>query len=166
MFRVSLPNHLRGVLILLPWLVWLCVVDFILSALLLLKPVFPAPVYHASSALAYSVWNWIQAIFTRFNGARIVVTTSSTLPPGESVIVIANHVAWSDFWLIQEVAKSNGMLEYCRWFAKQQLRWVPFLGWGLWTMGMPLVSRQWTRDRKEMERVFGGVVKRRWPICT
>lgn len=32
-------------------------------------------------------------------------------------------------------------------------------------MGMPLVSRKWMEDRKEMERVFGGVVERKWPIC-
>jgi hypothetical protein len=57
------------------------------------------------------------------------------------------------------------MLSRCRWFAKKELKWVPFLGWGLWAMGMPLVSRKWMEDRKEMERVFGGVVEKKWPIC-
>ncbi|KAJ9648284.1 hypothetical protein H2199_001137 [Coniosporium tulheliwenetii] len=48
------------------------------------------------------------------------------------------------------------MLGYCRWFAKQQLRWVPFLGWGLWAMGTPLVSKEWTKDRAKMDKVFRG----------
>jgi hypothetical protein len=42
---------------------------------------------------------------------------------------------------------------------------VPFLGWGLWAMGMPLVSRKWMKDRKELDKVFKGVVERKWPIC-
>ncbi|EME38027.1 hypothetical protein DOTSEDRAFT_75999 [Dothistroma septosporum NZE10] len=56
------------------------------------------------------------------------------------------------------------MLGRCRYFAKSQLKWVPFLGWGLWAMGMPLVSRKWTRDQREMERVFRGILRRRWPV--
>ncbi|KAI7296967.1 hypothetical protein KC352_g39 [Hortaea werneckii] len=31
-------------------------------------------------------------------------------------------------------------------------------------MGMPLVSRRWTQDQREMDRVFDGVLQRRWPI--
>ena len=42
---------------------------------------------------------------------------------------------------------------------------MPFLGWGLWAMGMPLVSRKWMEDKREMERVFSGVVEEKWPIC-
>lgn len=57
------------------------------------------------------------------------------------------------------------MLGRCRYFAKQQLKWVPFLGWGLWAMGMPLVSRNWMSDQHEMDRVFRGVVQRQWPMC-
>ncbi|KAL9055847.1 MAG: hypothetical protein Q9162_003273 [Coniocarpon cinnabarinum] len=56
------------------------------------------------------------------------------------------------------------MLPYSRWFAKQQLKWVPFLGWGLWAMGMPLISRDWAHDRQEMDRVFGGIVQKHWPV--
>ncbi|KAL9106073.1 MAG: hypothetical protein Q9227_008859 [Pyrenula ochraceoflavens] len=56
------------------------------------------------------------------------------------------------------------MLGRCRYFAKQQLKWVPFLGWGLWAMGMPLISRNWDKDQIELDRVFSGP-KSGWPIC-
>ncbi|MCJ1433003.1 hypothetical protein MMC27_002362 [Xylographa pallens] len=55
------------------------------------------------------------------------------------------------------------MLGRCRWFAKSQLKKVPFLGWGLWAMGMPLVTRDWTHDSQEMDRVFRGIKKYNWP---
>ncbi|KAL1636128.1 hypothetical protein SLS58_009977 [Diplodia intermedia] len=163
---VHAARSLRGVAVLTPWLAYLLGVDLLLSLLLPLKTFAPTPVYNVSSALASSVWAWIQNIFTAVNHADIVLSTNcpAGLPHGESAVVIANHVAWSDFYMIQEAARRAGMLGRCRWFAKRSLRWVPFLGWGLWAMGMPLVSRKWATDRAELERVFRGIVSNRWPV--
>ncbi|EMC93525.1 hypothetical protein BAUCODRAFT_75703 [Baudoinia panamericana UAMH 10762] len=147
-----------------PWLLHLLVADIILSALLPISAFLPDLCYDISSAIAESVWAGIQRIFTVSNHAQIVVSGVDKLPKGESAIVIANHVEWTDFYMIQELAQRAGMLNRCRWFAKQQLKWVPFLGWGLWAMGMPLISRNWTEDQKEMDRVFSGVVQKHWPI--
>ncbi|WPG98817.1 Hypothetical protein R9X50_00161500 [Acrodontium crateriforme] len=156
---------LRTTCFLLPWLVHLFVADILLSALLPVSAVFPDLAYDLSSSIAASVWHGVQFIFTRLNHARIVVSGIQALPPsGESAIVVANHVEWTDFYLIQELAVHAGMLGRCRWFAKKQLKWVPFLGWGLWAMGMPLVNRKWTEDQQEMNRVFNGVLQRRWPM--
>ena len=87
------------------------------------------------------------------------------LPQGESAIVISNHVSWTDFYMIQALALRAGMLSRCRWFAKIELRWVPLLGWGIWAMGMPMVSRKWTKDKAELDRVFAGITERKWPTC-
>lgn len=155
---------LRCAAFLVPWLAHLFVADVLLSALLPVSAALPTLAYRLSSIIAELVWRGIQAIFTRVNGAKIVVT-GDELPEGESAIVVSNHVEWTDFYMIQELALRAGMLGRCRWFAKQQLKWVPFLGWGLWAMGMPLVSRKWVEDKREMDRVFHGAVKRKWPIC-
>jgi 1-acyl-sn-glycerol-3-phosphate acyltransferase len=156
--------HLRGITLFLPWLVWLLGADVLLSILLPVKALFPDLVYRLSSGIAFSVWRWIQYQFEQINGARIDIS-GDQLPVGESAIVVANHVAWSDFYMIQALAVKAGMLGRCRWFAKIQLRRVPFLGWGLWAMGMPMVSRKWMQDKKELDRVFKGVVQRKWPVC-
>lgn len=155
---------LRGAALVAPWVLHLALADLCLSALLPVSLVSPTTVYDASSAIAASVWRGIQTIFVKRNGARITLS-GMRLPPNESAVVVANHLSWADFYLIQELAIRAGMLGRCRYFAKQQLKWVPFLGWGLWAMGMPLVSRNWIRDRREIERVFSGVVQRQWPIC-
>lgn len=149
----------------LPWLLHLSVANTLLSLLLPVSLLSPTAAYNASSLIAASVWRHIQHIFTRVNDADILIT-GDTLPAGESAIVVSNHVEWSDFYLIQALALRAGMLGRCRWFAKKELKWVPFLGWGLWAMGMPLVSRRWMDDKREMDRVFDGVVERKWPICT
>jgi 1-acyl-sn-glycerol-3-phosphate acyltransferase len=157
-------TDLRGVLIVFPWVLWLGVADIALSLLLPFKLFAPDAVYNISSLIACSVWKWIQVIFEQVNGAHIVVS-GDKLPQGESAVVIANHVTWADFYMIQALALRSGMLGRCRWFAKIQLRVVPFLGWGLWAMGMPMVSRKWMRDKRELDRVFSGIVERKWPTC-
>lgn len=156
--------NLRGALLVAPWLLYLGLADILLSLLLPVKPLAPDLVYNLSSWIAFSVWKWIQVIFEQFNGAHITIS-GDKLPQGESAIVIANHVTWADFYMIQALAVRSGMLGRCRWFAKIQLRVVPFLGWGLWAMGMPMVSRKWMRDQHELDRVFNGIVARKWPTC-
>lgn len=155
----------RCAVYLLPWLAHLFVADLALSALLPVSVLLPNACYNASSWIAETVWRGIQLIFTRVNRANIIVSGVDKLPQDESAIVVANHVQWTDFYMIQELAIRSSMLGRCRWFAKKNLKWVPFLGWGLWAMNMPLVSRKWTQDRKEIDRVFRGVVERQWPIC-
>ncbi len=110
------------------------VADLLLSLLLPVKLFAPHLVYDLSSSIAFSVWRWIQFVFEQANGARIT-TSGDPLPTGESAIVVSNHVGWSDFYMIQALAIKSGMLGRCRWFAKIQLRSVPFLGWGLWAIG-------------------------------
>lgn len=161
----ALVGSLRCAAFFVPWLAHLLLADVALSLLLPVSVVAPSLAYNLSSTIAESVWRGIQSIFTRINHAEIIVSGVEKLPRGESAIVVANHVEWTDFYMIQEVALRCGMLGRCRWFAKQQLKWVPFLGWGLWAMGMPLVSRKWMQDQREMDRVFAGVLQRQWPTC-
>ena len=156
----------RAAALLIPWLTHLLVADILLSALLPLAAFLPTTAYNLSSQIAASVWRSIQSIFTRSNHAQIIVSGADALPrSGESAIVVSNHVDWVDFYMINELGWRTGMLGRCRYFAKRQLKWVPFLGWGLWAMGMPLVSRDWTSDRREMDRIFHGVLERKWPMC-
>lgn len=158
----TILTHIRGIFILIPWVIGLFLADIALSLLLPLKPIAPDLVYNTSSAIAWTIWRWIQVIFEVWNGAEITIS-GDILPQGESAVVVANHVGWVDFCMIQALAVRAGMLSRCRYFAKVQLRLVPFLGWGMWAMGMPLVTRNWLKDKRELDRVFTGIVERRWP---
>jgi 1-acyl-sn-glycerol-3-phosphate acyltransferase len=160
----SIFMNIRGVVIILPWALYLIVMDLMLSLLLPVSYLSPNWVYNASSFIAYTNWQWIQLIFEVFNGGKITIS-GDKLPEGESAIVISNHVSWTDFYMIQALAIRAGMLGRCRWFAKIELRWVPLLGWGIWAMGMPMVSRKWMKDKSELDRVFNGIVVKKWPTC-
>jgi len=155
---------LRLCLTLAPWLAQLFLADLALSALLPAAVLLPNLTYSLSSRIAARIWAGIQRICVERNHARIIIA-GDQLPAGESAIVVANHVEWTDFYMIQALAQRSGMLGNCRWFAKQQLRWVPFLGWGLWAMGMPLVSRTWAQDKREIDRVFESITSGQCPVC-
>ncbi|KAL7895742.1 hypothetical protein HDV63DRAFT_401043 [Trichoderma sp. SZMC 28014] len=159
---MSLIRQVRGLALTAPWLVYLLLADVALSLMLPLKALAPELVYDVSSRIAGSVWRWIQLIFEYANEAQIECS-GDDIPAGESAIVVSNHLAWSDFYMIQALAIRNGMLGRCRYFAKRQLRLVPFLGWGLWAMGMPMVSRSWLKDKSELDRAFAGLVSMRLP---
>lgn len=162
---ITTPSLFRAAVHVLIFVAHLSIANTLLTLLLVYSFLFPTLTYNLASLIAASVWTHIQHIFTRTNGARILVT-GDPLPQNESAIVLSNHVEWSDFYMIQELALRANMLGRCRWFAKKELKWVPFLGWGLWAMGMPLVSRKWMQDERELRRVFDGVARRKWPICT
>ncbi|KAK4899131.1 hypothetical protein LTR27_003361 [Elasticomyces elasticus] len=155
---------LRCATFLIPWLFQLLLADVLLSVLLPVSIWLPELCYDTASRIAATIWLGIQSIFTKYNHAEITLSGLGQIRQGESAIVVSNHVGWTDFYMIQELAIEAGMLGRSRWFAKAQLKYVPFLGWGLWAMGMCLVSREWTHDRKEMDRVFSGVVQHRRPI--
>ncbi|KAI4749575.1 hypothetical protein E4T50_00053 [Aureobasidium sp. EXF-12298] len=146
-----------------PWLAHVVIADLLLSCLLPFAFIFPTYTYHLASTIAESVWRGVQRICEDSNGADIILA-GDDLPVGETAIVVANHIEWTDFYLIQALAIRTGMLGRCRWFAKDALKWVPVLGWGLLVMGMPLVSRKWVEDKEEMKRLFSGILKGRWPI--
>lgn len=155
---------LRGILLVLPWALYLVISDLIWSSLLPFSYFFPDGVYNACSFVANTNWGWIQSIFEVFNGGKITIS-GDALPQGESAIIISNHVSWTDFYMIQALAIKSGMLGRNRWFAKAELKYVPLLGWGIWAMGMPMVSRKWLQDQKELDRVFNGIIVREWPTC-
>lgn len=142
----------------------LLLMDLSLSALLPISYFLPDFTYDASSVIAFTVWRWIQGIFELLNGG-VITFSGDELPAGESAIVLSNHRGWTDFYMIQALAIRAGMLGRCRWFSKIELRKVPLLGWGIWAMGMPMVSRRWTQDQAELDRVFAGITVRKWPTC-
>ncbi|KAL0640322.1 hypothetical protein Q9L58_000602 [Maublancomyces gigas] len=155
---------LRALTFLIPWSLHLLLANLLLTLTLVPSLFIPLQTYAFNSQIAYSVWKAIQNLFERKRGARISFS-GDPLPQHENALVVANHVSWTDFYLIQAVAARAGMLGSSRYFAKSQLKWVPLLGWGLVAMGMPMVTRDWTSDRREFQALFEGIKNGGWPIC-
>jgi 1-acyl-sn-glycerol-3-phosphate acyltransferase len=54
-------------------------------------------------------------------------------------VVICNHQGWSDILVLQDTFL--GRIPPLKFFVKQQLIWIPFLGFAMWLLGFPYVRR-------------------------
>lgn len=54
-------------------------------------------------------------------------------------LVIANHQSWLDIVILQRIF--NRKIPVLKFFIKDQLKWVPFLGFAWWAMGCPFMKR-------------------------
>ncbi len=54
-------------------------------------------------------------------------------------LVVANHQSWLDIVVLQSLF--NRKIPVLKFFIKDQLKWVPFLGFSWWAMGCPFMKR-------------------------
>jgi hypothetical protein len=86
---LTIPSLFRAAIHVLIFVAHLSVANTLLTLLLGYSFIFPTLTYNLASLIAASVWTHIQHIFTRSNGARILVT-GDPLPQNESAIVLSN----------------------------------------------------------------------------
>ncbi|KAI8800581.1 hypothetical protein BJ742DRAFT_840855 [Cladochytrium replicatum] len=138
-------------------------VSILISTMLLLYSVFATltvPFYYVSRSLVTDIseraaaitWFMIQYVFE--SGTHQLTFSGDELPEGESAIVISNHISWTDFFLISAVARRKRMLSRQKFFAKEELKYVPFLGWAMIMINMIFVRRNWIKDQKRVDRAF------------
>ena len=78
--------------------------------------------------------NRTQRVTWRINGVD-----NLNLNPKDWYLVIANHQSWLDIVLLQRLF--NRKIPTLKFFIKDQLKWVPLLGFAWWAMGSPFMKR-------------------------
>jgi 1-acyl-sn-glycerol-3-phosphate acyltransferase len=85
---------------------------------------------------------WIS--FNNFNqrvltGTQINIEGMEKLQRKEWYLVVANHQSWVDILVLQRIF--NHKIPFLKFFLKQQLIWVPFLGIAWWALEFPFMRR-------------------------
>lgn len=83
-----------------------------------------------------SVNNLNQRIFSR---TTLEVTGLEGLSSRDWYLVLANHQSWVDILVLQRVF--NREIPFLKFFLKQELIWVPFLGLAWWALDFPFMRR-------------------------
>lgn len=83
-----------------------------------------------------SVNNLNQRLFSR---TILEISGLEGLSRNDWYLVIANHQSWVDILLLQRVF--NREIPFLKFFLKQQLIWVPFLGLAWWALDFPFMRR-------------------------
>ncbi|WWC91203.1 uncharacterized protein L201_006145 [Kwoniella dendrophila CBS 6074] len=109
-------------------------------------------------------WTYMQNHWENtLNAKDAVEVTGDEIPKGESAFVITNHLGYSDYYLFQYQSSRAGMMGSSRYFVKKEILKIPCFGLAFWTMGMILVSREWTNDQRLIEQAFSRVKKNAHP---
>jgi 1-acyl-sn-glycerol-3-phosphate acyltransferase len=142
---------LRGVftmlLIVLNLLVW--ATPLYLVALVRLLPI-PALRLACGRTLVRLAEHWISGnnfILRLTQDIRWDVEGVEDLPRDEWYLVLCNHQSWVDILVLQAVF--NRRIAFLKFFLKQQLIWVPVLGFAWWALDFPFMQRH---SREYLER--------------
>jgi len=108
-------------------------------------------------------WHYLTA-FIEVWGRWKIVFSGDRLPVNEDAIIIANHRWFLDWLMIFQLAIRKGMLGCCKLFAKDSIRWVPGIGWGIWMLDYIFLKRDWNRDSESINRTFHNLKERNLPF--
>jgi 1-acyl-sn-glycerol-3-phosphate acyltransferase len=70
---------------------------------------------------------------------HLQITGLDNLNRKEWYLVVANHQSWLDVVILHRLF--NRKIPVLKFFIKDQLKWVPFLGFTWWAMGCPFMKR-------------------------
>jgi len=116
----------------------------VLFTVALLKFLVPIPAWRrlASRAMTALAEGWIgtnNAIFRLMGSLPLDVRGLEGLSLREWYLVVSNHRSWVDILVLQAVF--NRRIPFLKFFLKQQLIWVPFLGLAWWALDFPFMRR-------------------------
>ena len=134
------------VLNLLFWMLPILVAGFIK---ILLPPGPLKRACHAVTTFSYRGTVWVNSFWmVRVLGIKINV--EGELPDHPAPVIVCNHQSWFDIPVLQHVITDQGPI--IKFMIKQQLIWVPVLGWICLALNFPRLRRE---ERKmSMEKDF------------
>jgi 1-acyl-sn-glycerol-3-phosphate acyltransferase len=90
-------------------------------------------------------FNWVMLAAS---GATVELHNSVPADPRGRYVLISNHQCWADVMLLAHVLDRE-KLPFPRFFIKEQLRWLPVVGFACWVLDFPFMKRY---SQEQMER--------------
>lgn len=113
--------------------------------------------------LAGAWWSYCAWCTEKLCGIEIVIT-GDVLPQAENAIVIANHQQMSDIPVILCLAKQKSRISDLKWYAKDPLKYIPGIGWGMLFIDCIFLKRNWMSDKNSVLATFEKFRKNKIPF--
>ncbi|CAH9060253.1 1-acyl-sn-glycerol-3-phosphate acyltransferase [Pseudoalteromonas sp. SCSIO 43095] len=137
MLKKWLPNWLNGLIVGCVLFANLIIFGALVLTLGLVKLVLPIPVVSKLLHSAYKGWCKGNRLGLWLGCNDIKVNISGEVNANSWYLLISNHISWLDI----AVLSSLNALPAPKFFLKDELKYVPFIGTGAWAMGMPFMKR-------------------------
>lgn len=110
----------------------------------IIKLLLPFKTVHRITALAgkgcYRGWTCCNtALINVFNQVDWQISGAEQLDKASWYLLISNHKSWLDIPVVSTVAHNR--IPEPKFFLKDELKWLPFLGTGCWALDMPFMKR-------------------------
>lgn len=94
-------------------------------------------------------------------GNSLIITGDT--PRQENSIVFANHQSMIDIILLWRWSYDARTIGWIKWFAKDVLKYVPGLGWGMMFVNTLFVKRDWAKDSSSIRATFAKLREQNLP---
>lgn len=97
----------------------------------------------AQHSFVFLAENWISTntlFLKNFCRTQFLLNLPEKLNKDSSYLVISNHRSWVDIIALQY--HLNHRIPFLRFFIKENLKWVPFLGVAWWALDYPMMKRK------------------------
>ncbi|MCF7501905.1 acetyltransferase [Pseudoalteromonas sp. L1] len=137
MLKKFLPNWLTGLLVSIVLFANVILWGTLVLLLGVLKLVLPFKVVSHTLHLAYKGWCNGNRLALWLGCPSIEVNIQGSLNRKGWYLLISNHMSWLDIVVLSAI----DALPAPKFFLKDELKYVPFIGTGAWAMGMPFMKR-------------------------
>lgn len=142
----------------------LAIALFVFFLLLFVIEIVTFPIIIINKGTGIRIMNWYNKKFAYFctailkignkNAIEIVDRENNPihLSPGSSssILMVSNHICAMDTVLLGMV--SNALGKNARFIAKDRLKWVPVLGWGMYLSDYLFIKRSWAVDAERIKQ--------------
>ncbi|WWC73087.1 uncharacterized protein I206_107052 [Kwoniella pini CBS 10737] len=159
-----MPNKFQILTHTIVLLFLISIANIILLLAVIVKPFSEDKSWDISCWTGNWFWTYMQNHWENsLNAKNAIKVTGDEIPKKENAFVISNHLGYSDYYLFQYLSSRAGMMGNSRYFVKREILRIPFFGLAFWAMGMILVSKNWTNDKRLIERAFSRIKANQHP---
>ncbi|RUO80917.1 acyltransferase [Idiomarina tyrosinivorans] len=128
---------------------WTILIGALVSLIGILKLLLPIPlVQRGLSSLAnatFRIWGYAMSLLFQLSGTmQWHINGDLALEKSRWYMIICNHQSWVDILVLMHLSRRH--MPMPRFFLKQQLFWIPFVGLGCWALDMPFMKR-YSKDK-------------------
>ena len=139
-----LPKPIKGILAITSYslnTIFICIPIFFVALLKLIIPIEPCRKFCTALIMwLANAWVGFNSIsMQQLNRINFHITGDTNFKPEDWYLVIANHQSWVDIVAMQHVLHKK--IPFLKFFLKQELIYVPFLGVAWWALDFPFMKR-------------------------
>ncbi len=159
----GVAGAVRATLLLALGLSTLVGLNLLQIASLIVRPLSRAAFQRINRWCAATWWGWCVIGSEKLYKVDFHIT-GDDVPMRENALLVVNHQTMSDIPPLMKLGKTTGRLGDMKYFVKNELKWLPGLGWGLQFLDAVFIDRHWARDRDTIRRTFARLVEGRIPV--